>query len=115
MTISAISADCSRESLNSLDFLESFQSIEPFSHPFTFDGMPVQVEHLDARLKMIFKLKLREFIHLSPFFRDIPAIDLSPYRLVPQTPALVVSSQNHCPNRLQGFTPRRRVGRTVAV
>jgi hypothetical protein len=112
MITSAISADFSLETLKSL---ESFQSIEPFCHSFSFDGTPVQVENLDARLKMILKLKLREFIHLSPFFQDIPAIDLSLYRVVPKTRSLMVSAQDDCPNRLPGFTARRRVGRHVAV
>jgi hypothetical protein len=110
MITSAISADFSLESF------KSYQSIEPFSHPFSFDGTPVQVENLDVRLKMILKLKLREFIHLSPFFQDIPAIDLSLYQVVPKTRALMVSAQDDCPNRLPGgFAARRRVGRHVAV
>jgi hypothetical protein len=95
--------------------IESYQSTEPFSHPFSFDGTPVQVENLDARLKLILKLKLREFIHLSPFFQDIPAIDLSLYGVVPKTRALMVTAQDDCPNRLSGFTARRRVGRHVAI
>jgi hypothetical protein len=107
MITSAISADFS---------IESYQPIELFSHPFSFDGTPVQVENLDARLKMILKLKLREFVHLSPFFQDIPAIDLSLYRVVPKARARVVSAQDACPNRLQGSFPgRHRVGRHVAV
>lgn len=111
--------------------LESFQSIEHFYEPVEgslnfsenfsedfggeFDGEPVQLENLNARLKMILKLKLREFIHLSPFFQDIPAIDVSLYRVVPKTRTFMVAVQEDCPKRVPGFSPRRRSGRHIAL
>jgi hypothetical protein len=95
--------------------VESYHSIEPFNHLSCVDGTPVHLESMNARMKMILKLQLREFIHLSPFFQDIPAIDVSLYRVVPKTRALMVTAQDDCPNRMPGFTARRRVGRHAAV
>jgi hypothetical protein len=34
----------------------------------------VRLEHLDKRLKAIVRLRLREFIHLTPVFQSIPSI-----------------------------------------
>lgn len=39
----------------------------------------VSLEQLDDRLKNIVKIKIREFIHLSPWFSDVPTIDLNQY------------------------------------
>lgn len=39
----------------------------------------VALEHLDGHLKAILKLKLREFVHLSPWFNSIPTIDVTNY------------------------------------
>jgi hypothetical protein len=37
----------------------------------------VRLEHLDCRLKAIVRMKLREFIHLTPEFQHIPTIGLA--------------------------------------
>jgi hypothetical protein len=39
----------------------------------------IALEHLDDYLKAIVKVKLREFVHLSPWFQDIPSIDVNNY------------------------------------
>ncbi len=41
--------------------------------------LSISLEHLDDHLKAILKLKLREFVHLSPWFHDIPSIDVTFY------------------------------------
>ena len=47
--------------------------------PILASESPVALEHLDAHLKAIIKVKLREFVHLSPCFEAIPSIDVSKY------------------------------------
>jgi len=47
--------------------------------PIPASESPVALEHLDAHLKAIIKVKLREFVHLSPCFEAIPSIDVSKY------------------------------------
>ncbi len=83
---------------------------------------PVALEHLDAHLKAILKVKLREFVHLSPCFTDIPSIDMARYgrgqTSVP-TQHLHAPSQmgddQHCPNKLHRTSLRRRPVRPVVV
>lgn len=36
---------------------------------------PVPLESLDDHMKALLRLKLREFVHLSPWFKNIPSID----------------------------------------
>lgn len=38
--------------------------------------LPVRIDDLDVHLKAIIKVKLREFIHLSPCFREPEILDL---------------------------------------
>ena len=39
----------------------------------------VALDQLDDHLKAIVKLKLREFVHLSPWFNDVPSVDVTNY------------------------------------
>jgi hypothetical protein len=76
---------------------------------------PVALEHLDDHLKAILKVKLREFVHLSPCFADIPSIDMSRYgRGQSSAPAEVDAG---CPNRQNHRThmQRRRPTRPILV
>lgn len=73
--------------------------------------LPVKLEDLDSRLKAIVRLKLREFVHLSPFFRDVPLPDLSGFdsddhRFLGVVPAEHLPRFVHRPVRMQA---RRRV------
>lgn len=36
---------------------------------------PVALEKLDGHLKALLRLKIREFVHLSPWFKDVPEAD----------------------------------------
>jgi hypothetical protein len=38
---------------------------------------PVSLEKLDGHLKALLRLKIREFVHLSPWFKDEPLLDRS--------------------------------------
>jgi hypothetical protein len=76
----------------------------------------VSLEHLDDHLKAILKLKIREFVHLSPWFRNIPSIDTQSYPRAIAAPRRnpVINAETDCPNRGQSGTRRRRV-RPVVV
>jgi hypothetical protein len=69
----------------------------------------IALEHLDDHLKAILKMKIREFVHLSPWFRHIPSIDATSY------PAATIDShsnaieEEHCPNRIHHQFRRRSV------
>jgi hypothetical protein len=75
---------------------------------------PVALEHLDDHLKAILKVKLREFVHLSPCFKDIPSIDMSRYargQSSAHTPA-----EDGCPNRQhRPHGMRRRPLRPIVI
>jgi hypothetical protein len=75
---------------------------------------PVALEHLDDHLKAILKVKLREFVHLSPCFADIPSIDMSRYgRGQSSAPADVEPA---CPNhKHRTIQHRRRPTRPLVV
>ncbi|HEY9717027.1 MAG TPA: hypothetical protein V6C69_06145 [Trichormus sp.] len=81
---------------------------------------PVALEHLDDHLKAILKVKLREFVHLSPCFADIPSIDMSRYGrsqalVAAQHHLHVVSHDDGCPNKQHKTNLRRRPVRPVVV
>ena len=40
---------------------------------------PVSLEKLDAHLKALLRLKIREFVHLSPWFKNVPTVEGSVY------------------------------------
>jgi hypothetical protein len=74
----------------------------------------VRLENLDARLRTILKFKLREFIHLSPFFQDVP-VDLTARDTVAaRTKASIVWLEN-CPNKHGRAVVRRRLVRPFAI
>ncbi|HEY9712256.1 MAG TPA: hypothetical protein V6C72_02225 [Chroococcales cyanobacterium] len=72
----------------------------------------VPLEQLDDHLKRIVKLKIREFIHLSPWFNDIPSIDLNHYMRLEslQRATLRRESPLECPNTHRAHS-RKRVHR----
>lgn len=82
---------------------------------------PVSLEHLDDHLKAILKVKLREFVHLSPCFTDIPSIDMSRYGRGQSAMASEhLSTPGHvhddgCPNKQHTTRPRRRPVRPTVV
>jgi hypothetical protein len=75
----------------------------------------VALERLDDHLKAILKVKLREFVHLSPCFVDIPSIDVSRYaRIEASREVCRRSVPELCPNRHVRMSGRRRVVRPLA-
>jgi hypothetical protein len=74
---------------------------------------PVRLEHLDARLRTILKFKLREFIHLSPFFQDVPVDLTARETAAARTKASIVWLED-CPNK-HGRVVRRRLVRPFAI
>ena len=77
---------------------------------------PVALEHLDDYLKAILKLKIREFVHLSPWFRNIPSINTRRY---PSTSVRRTSAhladRNECPNRGHKVYARHRHMRLTVI
>lgn len=71
--------------------------------------LSVSLEHLDDHLRAILKLKLREFVHLSPWFHDIPSIDTT-YYPKPRSASCKSSAclEDGCPNRDSRRELRRR-------
>lgn len=104
------------------------------------DMMPVRgesrvaLEHLDSHLKAILKLRLREFVHLGPWFDHADTLDspgFLPVGLGMKSDnqgggeQLAVSNQKNsyhqpvqisdsCPNRVTKSGPRRRPVRPLA-
>ena len=80
---------------------------------------PVMLDQLDNHLKALLKVKLREFVHLSPCFVDIPSIDLSRYVRAADTRPIPVyvpaEISEDCPNRQHRALQRRRPIRQVSV
>lgn len=64
-----------------------------------FDEAPVALDSLDDHLKALLRLKLREFVHLSPWFKGVPSIDSDYYettkRIAVERPMMQAES---CPN-----------------
>ena len=72
--------------------------------------LSISLEHLDDHLRAILKVKLREFVHLSPWFHDIPSIDTT-YYPKPRSASertLAHVQQDDCPNRQNNLVMRRR-------
>lgn len=86
--------------------------------PFTSEST-VALEHLDDYLKAIVKVKLREFVHLSPWFQDIPSIDVNNYmrfEAIDRPNYVDFSAQDDCPNnRFHQASVRRRRARNHAL
>lgn len=94
---------------------------------FATSEVPVRLEQLDVRLKAIVRLKLREFIHLTPVFQHIPSIGTSesdrnmgaPLRINGEIfyeigSAAFLPVESDCPNRPTRITQRRRMSRAVS-
>jgi hypothetical protein len=91
--------------------------------------VPVQLEQLDTRLKAIVRLKLREFIHLTPVFQDIPSISVFNESIVPigvpmringefffdLASASMLAAEPECPHRPMRISPRRRMNRAISI
>ncbi len=78
------------------------------------DESPVSLDKLDDHLRALLRLKIREFVHLSPWFKDVATVDpicFTNYRLAqPDVPEMVMrhSQDAACPNRKQDAQTRRR-------
>ena len=76
----------------------------------------VSLDHLDDHLKAILKLKIREFVHLSPWFRNIPSIDTTYYpKPVEPAPGWTERTAGACPNRHPRLLLRKRSKRPLMV
>ena len=79
--------------------------------------LPEALENLDEHLKALLRVKLREFVHLGPWFKYIPSIDLSLFPTVAATrntghPANMPG--RGCPSQARHqLTLRRHVRRSV--
>ena len=79
--------------------------------PFVTSESSVALEHLDDYLKAIVKVKLREFVHLSPWFQDIPSIDVNNYMRFESIDRPIYDSATlpeACPNRIHYGVRRKR-------
>lgn len=75
----------------------------------------IALENLDSHLKTILKLKLREFVHLSPCFRGIPTIDTLAYPQSGGSGSSGNAAQPDCPNRSHRIELRKRYVRQAAL
>jgi len=75
----------------------------------------VSLDHLDDHLKAILKLKIREFVHLSPWFRNIPSIDTTYYPKPLESAPNLTPRAGTCPNRQHRPLLRRRTKRPLMV
>lgn len=93
---------------------------------FCSTEVPVELEELDDFLKTILKFKIREFIHMSPFFEGIPSIDVSNYKryataadtsdvVRPIGLAKGLRLLDDCPNRHRVAGHRRPAARQVIL
>lgn len=86
---------------------------------WAWDEYPVSLDKLDDHLKALLRLKIREFVHLSPWFKDVdtvdPVVQISPpsmARTGQSSPTMRMRrhSPGDCPNRkLDGKVGRRHV------
>lgn len=65
-----------------------------------FDEAPVALDSLDDHLKALLRLKLREFVHLSPWFKGVPTIDCNYYEATTKrSPVTRQSEADDCPQK----------------
>lgn len=66
-----------------------------------FDEAPVALESLDDHLKALLRLKLREFVHLSPWFKGVPSIDSDYYDATAKRIPVSrhIEEEEDCPNK----------------
>lgn len=78
------------------------------------DESPVSLDKLDDHLKALLRLKIREFVHLSPCFKDVTTVEATgfatPRSAQPDVPEMLMrhSQDAACPNRKQDGQIRRR-------
>jgi hypothetical protein len=87
---------------------------------WSWDEYPVSLEKLDDHLKALLRLKIREFVHFSPCFRDVPSVDpmLLGDVLKADSPTMMMRHRidSQCPNRkFEGVVGRRHVRTTLKV
>lgn len=94
---------------------------------FCSTDVPVELEELDDFLKTILKFKIREFIHMSPFFEGIPSIDVANYmhkytdmgdtaeNVRPIGLAKGLRLLDECPNRHRVVGHRRPTARQIVL
>ncbi|HEY9684185.1 MAG TPA: hypothetical protein V6C86_21585 [Oculatellaceae cyanobacterium] len=94
----------------------------------------VRLEQLDFKLKAIVRMKVREFIHLTPEFQHIPTIGLDSFSQRPLSAPMRIGGEYYfdidsvreleieekpldsdCPNRPVRFQVRRRPMRAFPV
>lgn len=81
----------------------------------SWDELPVDLEKLDDHLKALLRLKIREFVHLSPWFKELPNADpimsMSAPSSRPMAP--VGGRRAHCPNKKRESVIGRRHARVT--
>jgi len=74
----------------------------------------IPIDQLDGYLRAILKVKLREFLHLSSWFRDIPTTVVDrPESLRPSDRPRFSGYNRACPHKEHRMIARRRYVRTV--
>ena len=82
---------------------------------------PIALDQLDDHLKALLRLKIREFVHLSPWFKDTPVVDPTAFpsyaAAAPAAPYLSAASTNRqaCPNKKHEPRVRRHVRTALHV
>lgn len=75
----------------------------------------VALDQLDAHLKALLRLKIREFIHLSPWFQNVEGMDCAPFsfgQALPLRSAYVrKEAPSGCPHRKNATMAVHRGGR----
>jgi hypothetical protein len=80
----------------------------------------VSLEKLDGHLKALLRLKIREFVHLSPWFKDdnfvdAPLLDFTPPSAVARQ-SVHFTDESNCPHRRnEGRIGRRYVRSSLHV
>ena len=75
---------------------------------------PIALDELDDHLKALLRLKIREFVHLSPWFKDTPIVDPTAFPASMSSPssyltAGTINRQAPCPNKKHEARVRRHV------
>lgn len=82
-----------------------------------WNELPISLENLDDHLKALLRLKIREFVHLSPWFKDLSHVEPSAVMTQAPTPGIAnfrFADSNECPHRKPGTPVGRRHVRAVA-
>jgi hypothetical protein len=69
---------------------------------------PVSLDKLDDHLKALLRLKIREFVHLSPWFKNLDAVEAAPAMPVISRDRQSKLDQS-CPHRRNDGIGRRSV------